>query len=141
MSESSPSVPKRFWAYAALFLIWNLMGVSNFFQHVTSAEEMNPAEQILLQPMPLYTIFFFFFAVFGGLAGSMGLFLRNKVALYFFYASFIGVIGQLPHFLSIGYQMGGDEGNWVFIMNGLLLIIAILAITHTRIGIANNWLK
>ena len=74
-----------FWVIGTVTLIWNLMGVINFFM------QMNPdvlaayreSERALIESRPSWATIAFALAVFGSVIGCVLLLLRNSVVLYY----------------------------------------------------------
>ncbi len=144
MTTAQLRTPKWFWIASVFLLIWNLMGILNFFQHLTITEEVLQAmpenQRVLYSDFPLWTKFAFALAVFGGTAGSLALLLKKKIAHPLFIASLVGVIAQMSHSISIAQEMG-DDGNWIIIMTVLLIVIGTLAIWISKYSSQKQWLK
>ncbi len=95
----------------AVALIWNVMGVINFFA------QMNPdmlaayreSERAIIEGRPAWATGAFAIAVFGGALGCLLLLLRKSAACYLFIASLLGVIVTMIHTLGVGIDFGLGE--------------------------------
>jgi len=82
--ETVGRVHWSFWAIGSIALIWNLMGVINFFV------QMNPdmltsyreSERAIIEGRPAWATGGFAIAVFGGVLGCLLLLLRKSAAYY-----------------------------------------------------------
>ena len=82
---SSHSNPKWFKPIVIIALLWNLIGVINFFIQINLSEEAIAAlpepEQALMNSTPLWSLVAFALGVFGGAIGSLGLLIQKKLAV------------------------------------------------------------
>ncbi len=87
--------------YAAL--IWSLLGVASYLMDVTTTEEtlkkLPQNQQELYSRRPDWIIGVYAIAVFGAVAGAVGLLLRRKWATPLFAASFAAVLFQFVYVL------------------------------------------
>ena len=121
--EGTGGVHWSFWVIGAIALIWNAMGIINFFV------QMNPdalaayreSERAIIEGRPAWATGGFAIAVFGGALGSLLLLLRRSVAYYLFIASLLGVIATMTHVLGIGINFGIGE------LLGIILLPLIVA--------------
>lgn len=94
--------PKSFWLLAGAALVWNLLGVASYIQHVTLSEaalaKLSEAERALYLDMPVWVTAAFAVAVFAGLAGSAALLLKSRYALHLFTLSLVAVVAQFSWF-------------------------------------------
>ena len=101
--ETVGGVHWSFWAIGVVALIWNVMGVVNFFM------QMNPdalaayreSERAIIEGRPAWATGAFAIAVFGGALGCLLLLLRKSAAYYLFIASLLGVIVTMTHTVGI----------------------------------------
>ena len=92
-----------FWLIGAVALIWNVVGVINFFM------QMNPdvlaayreSERAIIEARPAWATGAFAIAVFGGALGSLQLLFRKSAVYCLFIASLPGVIVTMSHTLSV----------------------------------------
>src|SRR5438034_5122800 len=101
--ESVGGVHWSFWIIGAVALIWNVMGVINFFgqMNADALAAMPKAQRAIIEGRPAWATGAFAIAVFGGALGSLLLLLRKSAAYYLFIAALLGVIVQLIHTLGI----------------------------------------
>lgn len=92
-----------FWTIGAVALIWNVMGVINFFvqMNADALAAMPESHRAIVEGRPAWATGGFAIAVFGGAFGCLLLLLRKSAAYYLFIASLLGVIVQLIHTLGI----------------------------------------
>lgn len=144
MNLKQNNIPTWFWIVAAIFLLWNLMGLASFFQHITMSAEslqaMPTNERELYGKYPLWTKLVFALAVFSGLFGSIALLLKKKIAKPLFILSLIAIIIQMGHSLFIA-KATDVYGSAAFFMPTLLIIIAGLLIWFANLGISRQWLS
>lgn len=95
--DSTPSrAPAWLWAVALLGILWNVYGVYQFAGTFTAAGQaamtagMTPAQAAVYLGLPAWVSVAFAVGVFGGLAGSITLALRRRVAVPVFAASLAG---------------------------------------------------
>lgn len=97
MTESTKP-PTWFWVVSGIALVWNLMGLFQFFAQLMMTPEMLeslPAEQQeLYQNTPTWVMIAFAAAVFGGTLGCLALLLRKNVAFQLLVVSLAGVLIQ-----------------------------------------------
>jgi hypothetical protein len=101
--ETVGGVHWSFWAIGAVTLIWNVMGVINFFvqMNADALASFPESHRAIIEGRPAWATGAFAVAVFGGALGCLLLLLRKSAAYYLFIASLLGVIVQLIHTLGI----------------------------------------
>jgi len=97
--ETVGGVHWSFWAIGAVALIWNVMGVINFFvqMNADALASFPESHRAIVEGRPAWATGAFAIAVFGGALGCLLLLLRKSAAYYLFIASLLGVIVQLIH--------------------------------------------
>jgi len=135
--ETVAGVHWSFWAIGAVALIWNVMGVINFFV------QMNPdvlaayreSERAIVEGRPAWATGAFAIAVFGGALGCLLLLLRKSAAYYVFIASLLGVIVTNIHTFGIA----GSTEIWV----GSLMSLAVAAflIWYSKQAESKGWIS
>ncbi len=103
--ETVGSVHWSFWTIGAVALIWNIMGVINFFVQMNAdmVAAMPETHRVIIEVRPAWATGAFAIAVFGGALGCLLLLLRKSAAHYMFIASLLGVIvAMTPHLDMIG---------------------------------------
>jgi hypothetical protein len=135
--------PTWFVVVAVLALLWNAMGlVAVMMDALITPEQLAalPAnEQALHQARPGWSVVASFVAVVGGTLGSLALLLRKRWALPVLVVSLVGVVLQ-----DIGLFTTAPAGavpQAAYILQGLVLVIAVALIVLARRAIAREWLK
>ena len=129
-----------FWVIAVVVLIWNLLGVVNFFM------QMNPdvlaayreSERAIVEGRPTWATGGFFVAVFGGALGCFLLLFRKSVAFYLFVASLLGVIVTMTHALGIDIDFGLGEIIGIILMP---LMVAVFLIWYSKYAERKDWIS
>ena len=129
-----------FWAIGAVALIWNVMGVINFFM------QMNPdvlavyreSERAIIEGRPVWATGAFALAVFGGVLGCLLLLFRKSVAYYLFVASLLGVIVTMVHTLGAGIDFGFGEILGIILMP---LVVAAFLIWYSKQAESKGWIS
>ena len=138
--ENVGGVHWSFWAIGAVALIWNVMGVINFFM------QMNPdmlaayreSERAIVEGRPAWATGAFAIAVFGGALGCLLLLLRKSVAYYLFIASLLGVIVTMAHTLGVGIDFGLGEILGIILMP---LVVAAFLIWYSKQAESKGWIS
>jgi hypothetical protein len=129
-----------FWAVGIVALIWNILGVINFFA------QMNPdvlaayreSERAIVEGRPAWATGAFAIAVFGGALGALLLLLRKSAASYFFMASLLGAILTMIHTLGVGVEFGLGEIVGIILMP---LAVAALLIGYSKHVENKGWIR
>ena len=138
--ETVGGVHWSFWAISAVALIWNVMGVINFFV------QMNPdvlatyreSERAIVEGRPAWATGAFAIAVFGGALGCLLLLLRKSAAYYLFIASLLGVIVTMTHTLGVGIDFGLGEILGIILMP---LVVAAFLIWYSKQAESKGWIS
>jgi len=129
-----------FWVIGAIALIWNVMGVINFFV------QMNPdvldvyreSERAIIEGRPGWATGAFAIAVFGGALGCVLLLMRKSAAYYVFIASLLGVIVTMIHTLGVGIDFGLGEILGIILMP---LVVAAFLIWYAKHAESKGWIS
>ncbi len=129
-----------FWLIGAVALIWNGMGVINFFV------QMNPdmlaafreSERAIIEGRPAWATGAFAIAVFGGALGCLLLLLRKSAACYLFIASLLGVIVTMIHTLGVDMDFGLGEILGIIL---LPLVVAAFLIWYSKQAESKGWIS
>ena len=125
---------------SAVTLIWNILGVVNFFV------QMNPdtlalyreSERAIVEGRPAWATGAFAIAVFSGTLGCLLLLLRKSVAYYLFVASLLGVIVTMAHTLSVGIDFSLGEILGTILMP---LVVAAFLIWYSKRAQSKGWIS
>jgi hypothetical protein len=129
-----------FWVIGAVALIWNAMGVINYFV------QMNPdalaayreSERAIIEGRPAWATGAFAVAVFSGTLGSILLLLKKSAAYYLFIASLAGVILTMTHTLGAGINFGLGEILGIILMP---LAVAGFLIWYSKQSESKGWIN
>ena len=138
--ENVGGVHWSFWLIGAVALIWNVVGVINFFA------QMNPdvlaayreSERAIVEGRPAWATAAFAIAVFGGALGCLLLLLRKSAAYYLFIASLFGVIVTMIHTLGVGIDFGLGEILGIILMP---LVVAAFLIWYSKHAESKGWIS
>lgn len=129
-----------FWLISAISLIWNSMGVINFFM------QMNPdvllsyreSERAIIEARPVWATGGFMIAVFGGTFGSLLLVFKKSAAFYMFIISLLGVLVTTAYTLSTGISFSVSELLGIILMP---LIVALFLIWYSTLAKNKTWIS
>lgn len=125
-----------FWAIGAVALIWNLMGVMNFFMQMNAEmlAAMPESYRTVIESRATWVTTAFGVAVIGGALGSLLLLFKKSVAFYLFIASLIGGIVQIIPTIGIG-DIESTIGTGVFI------VVAAFLIWYSKLAERKGWIS
>lgn len=138
--ETAGRVHWSFWAITVIALIWNLMGVINYFVQMDPdmLASYRESERAIIEGRPAWATGAFAIAVFGGALGAILLLLRKSAALYLFIASLLGVIVTMIHALGAGIEFGAGEIAGIILMP---LVVAVLLIGYAKHAASRGWVR
>lgn len=136
----TPGVHWSFWVIGSIALIWNVMGVINFFVQLNPEmlASYRESERAIIVGRPAWATIGFAIAVFGGSLGSLLLLLKNPTAFYLFVASLLGVIITMAHTLSVGINFGAGEIFGIILMP---MVVAEFLIWYSKQAENRGWVK
>ena len=141
---SSHPIPKWFKPVVIIALLWNLIGVNNFFIQVNLSEEtiaaLPEAEQALMNSTPLWSLVAFAIGVFGGAIGSLGLLIQKKWAFYPLLLSLVGVVAQMTYWLFFTKAVE-VYGSGTYSMPVLVILVAFSLLRLAKNGIKKEYLN
>ena len=137
-------IPTWFYIVAVVLLIWNAMGVMQFFMEIMMSPEdiaaLPDAESLLYENYPMWAQVAFGAAVFGGFLGSIFLLLKSKWARLLFIVSLVGIVIQMYHSIFIA-KATDVYGPGAVIMPIMIMVIGITAIVFSNYFVKKGWLK
>jgi hypothetical protein len=138
--ENVGGVHWSFWVIGAVALIWNVIGVINFFVQMNPEmlEAYRESERAIIEGRPAWATGAFALAVFGGALGSLLLLLRKSAAFYLFIASLLGVIVTMTHTLGVGIDFGPGEILGIILMP---LVVAAFLIWYSKQAERKAWIS
>ena len=135
--------PKWYLPVAILALLWNLLGCAAYLGDVMLTPDdiakMSPDQQALYAARPAWAVAATAIAVWGGAAGCLGLVLRKRWALPLLVLSLAGVIVQ-DVALFVVSSAAAQAGTVAYVLQGLVLAIAIGLVLLARKAIARGWI-
>lgn len=137
---NTPAVHWSFWVIGFIALIWNAMGVINFFVQLNPEmlASYRESERAIIVGRPAWATIGFAIAVFGGTLGSVLLLLKNPTGFYLFIASLLGVVITMTHTLSIGINFGAGEIFGIILMP---IMLAAFLIWYSKQAENRGWLS
>ena len=134
--------PKWFLPVAIAALLWNLLGCVAYLSDVMLTPEalakMTAAQQAMYHARPAWSIAATAIAVWGGAAGCVGLIMRKRWATPLLLASVAGVIVQDVWLFGMS-GAAAQAGPVAFVLQGLVLVIAIALVLLARKATARGW--
>jgi hypothetical protein len=140
--ETVRGVHWSFWAISAVTLIWNIMGVINFFVQMNTdmVAAMPETHRAIIEVRPAWATGAFAIAVFGGALGCLLLLLRKSAAYYLFIASLLGVIvAMIPHLDMIGSTI--NDPFEIVMMILMPLVVAAFLIWYSKQAESKGWIS
>lgn len=138
--ENSVGIHWSFWVIGVVALIWNLLGVANFFAQMDPEilAGYEESARAIVKGRPGWATVGFAAAVFGGAVGCLLMLLRQSAAFYFFVLSLIGVFAATIHSVSLGIQFKPGE---IVLMIVMPIAVAIFLLIYYRFSANKNWIK
>lgn len=137
------TAPKWYMPAAIAALLWNLLGCYAYLSDVTLMPEdiaqLSAAQQAMYAARPAWAVAVFAVAVWGGALGSLGLVLRKRWAQPLLIASLVAVILQ-EFALFVIAGAATQAGAAVFVLQGLVVVVAIALVLLGRKAIARGWI-
>ncbi len=142
---NSTAVTKGFWVVGILGLLWNFMGVYQFFLEYNYWK--NPeARSVLSEDLapfydttPAWLYIIFAVAVLTGLVGCIGLLMRKSWAVPVFLVSLVTVILQMAYNL-IGTKLIEVIGPSAAVMPVVVMLIALGLYLYSKKSARRGWL-
>jgi len=135
---------KSFLIIAILALLWNLMGVMNFYLDVTISSEALSAlpdgQRELYETTPLWTKILFGIATISGTLACILLLMKKSLAIPVFIISFIAVIIQMTYWLVFTNSMKvyGPAGA---VMPLIVIFISAFLVWYANSSKAKGWIS
>jgi len=141
--ETVGRVHWSFWAIGAVALVWNVMGVINFFMQMNAdaLASFPESHRAIVVGRPAWATGAFAIAVFGGALGCLLLLLRKPAAYYLFIASLLGVIVQLIHTLGIARPAIDFSPLEILMIILMPLVVAAFLIWYSKWAESKAWIS
>ncbi len=126
-----------FWVIGVVTLLFNLMGVLNYFMQM-NAESLDAFPEVyrpIIEGRPAWATAAFAVAVFGGALGCLLLLFRKSVSFYVFIISFLGVILSMIHI----YRIAGLSSFDVWMGVLMQLIVTEFLLWYSKRAERRGW--
>ena len=132
-----------FWGIGAIALIWNVMGIMNYFAQMNAdmVASMPETHRAIIEGRPAWATGGFAIAVFGGALGCVLLLVRKLAAYYVFIASLLGVIVTMIHTLGIASSTIDFSSFEIFMMVLMPLVVAAFLIWYAKQAESKGWIS
>tara|TARA_B100000949_G_C14187265_1_gene410164 strand:+ start:334 stop:768 length:435 start_codon:yes stop_codon:yes gene_type:complete len=144
MEKSVVKPPTSFWVISIVALLWNLMGMLQFFAQAFVTDDVLAAlpenQRELYADIPQWVLIVFAIAVFAGTLGCIVLLIRKKWAKILFTISLIAVLIQSVYnlFMSNAPEVLGSQ---VYAMPVFIIIISLFLIWYSGKAYAKGWIS
>ncbi len=128
-----------FWVIGAVALIFNVMGVINYFMQMNADSLASFPEQYrpIIEGRPAWATGGFAIAVFGGALGCLLLLLRKPAAFYVFIASLIGVMVSMMHIFGVAGFSSFEIWMGVLMQLG----VTVFLIWYSKRAESKGWVR
>ena len=137
------SPPKWYLPVTIFALLWNLLGCIAYLSDVMLTPEdvarMSAAQQSLYASRSAWAVAATAVAVWCGAAGSLGLIIRKRWGMPLLIASLVGLIIQ-DFGLFVLTDAASQTGHVAFVLQGLVLLIAIGLVVLARTAASRSWI-
>jgi hypothetical protein len=141
--ETVRGVHWSFRTIGAVALIWDVLGVINFFMQVNAGTlaAMPESQRAIIEGRPAWATGGFAIAVFGGALGCLLLLLRKSAAYYLFVASLLGVLVQtIPYLGRSGSTIAyGPAEISLYIL--MPLVLAAFLVWYSKQVKSKGWIS
>ncbi len=126
-----------FWVIGVVTLVFNLMGVINYFAQMDADSLASFPEQYrpIIESRPAWATAGFAIAVFGGSIGCLLLLLRKSAAFYVLIASLLGVIVTMMHIFGVA----GFSSFEIWIGVLMQLVVTAFLIWYSKLAERKGW--
>lgn len=136
--------PKSFWVIGVLALLWNFMGVFQFYLATfgldAMIESLSEAQADLYRGIPMWYTVIFAIAVFTGLLGSITMLVRKKITVPLFGISLLAVLVAQVYWI-LGTDVMEVMGASSVIMPLIVIAISIFLYFYNKGAAKNGWFK
>ena len=132
-----------FWIVGAVALIWNVMGVINYFvqMNTDALAAYSETARALVEGRPAWATGAFAISQFGGALGCLLLLLSKSAAFYLFIASLLGVIVTVTHTLGMA---SSTIDLTPFEISGYILmplVVAAFLVWYSKQAESKGWIS
>ncbi|MAK36848.1 MAG: hypothetical protein CMC15_11870 [Flavobacteriaceae bacterium] len=134
---------KAFWIIAVLALLWNLMGVYQFYLGSFALERIRDSVSVeeftIMESLPSWYAFVFGIAVFTGVLGCFLLLARKKLAVPLFGISLLTVL-VIEFYWLFATDIMEVSGLVAAVMPLIVIAISIFMYFYSKGAAQKNWL-
>ncbi len=127
--------PTHLWIVGGLSLVWACFGCLDYvmtnLKNPTWMAQMTPDQIAYMATLPSWLTAFWAFGVWGGLAGSILLLMRNRYAVQAFGVSCIGAIIGLGYQLVIAKMPASMKAGFGGVLPWLIILITIFQVWYS----------
>ncbi len=137
--ETVGGVHWSFWVICVATLIFNVMGVINYFvqMNADSLTSFPESYRPIIEGRPAWATAAFAIAVFGGSLGSLLLLLRKSAAFYVLIASLLGVIVTMMHIFGVAGLRSFEI--WIGVL--MQLVVTAFLIWYSKQAESKGWIS
>jgi hypothetical protein len=137
--ETVGGVHWSFWVISVVALIFNVMGVMNYFVQMSadSLASFPESYRPIIEGRPAWATGAFAIAVFGGSLGCILLLLRKSAAFYLFIASLLGVIVTMVHIFGVAGLSSFEV--WMGVL--MQLVVTAFLIWYSKQAESRGWIS
>jgi len=128
-----------FWIISVVTLIFNVMGVINYFAQMNadSLASFPESYRPIIEGRPAWATAAFAIAVFGGSLGCILLLLKKSAAFYVLIASLLGVIVTMMHIFGVA----GFSSFEIWIGVLMQLVVTAFLIWYSKQAESKGWIS
>jgi amino acid transporter len=137
--ENVGGVHWSFWLISVVALIFNAMGVINYFMQM-NADSLASFPEVyrpIIEGRPAWATSAFAIAVFGGSLGCLLLLLRKSAAFYVLIASLLGVIVSMMHIFGVAGLSSFEV--WIGVL--MQLVVTAFLIWYSKLAKRKGWTR
>ena len=126
-----------FWIICVVTLIFNAMGVINYFvqMNANSLAAFPESYRPIIEDRPAWATTAFAIAVFGGSLGCLLLLLKKSVAFYVLIGSLLGVIVTMMHIFGVAGFCSFEV--WIGVL--MQLVLTAFLIWYSKLAKRKGW--
>jgi len=131
-----------FWLIAIVMLIWNGLGVVNYFVQMNSdfIAQMSDVHRAIIVERPGWATGGFAIAVVLGTLGCLLLLFKKSIAYYLFIASLVGVLVTMVHTIGVAMNTAGFGLPNVIMMIVMPTVVAVFLIWYVKMTEKKGWI-
>ncbi len=132
-----------FWIISILSLIWNGMGIMNYYvlMNPDFLATMPEPHRTIIQSRPIWASAACAMAIFGGITGSLMLLFRKSVSYYLFIISLIGIMIAMAHVTNVLSTKNMFNPPQLLTMVLMPLTVAMFLIWYSKQAKSKSWIS